>query len=180
MALKALSEEYCALEREWWDWRRKFLEGPLTRGFELWRSHPQWYMHPVLREDCAKRGGCCGRDCGCCVRRLVSVCRNLEAGHCSIECCRKFRGFDLSLQQKAKYKRQFAGRDGEGSRQNQYYYRIYLASIWGLWSSSNESPFTLVDKELRLLREQPGARGLDVISLEEGVDKGASESIPLM
>ncbi|KAJ5575620.1 hypothetical protein N7535_002546 [Penicillium sp. DV-2018c] len=37
--------------------RSTFPDGPLTRAFDFWRSHPTWYMHRVLREDCAARGG---------------------------------------------------------------------------------------------------------------------------
>lgn len=63
--LDALNKEYWHLERDWWGVRSGFCEGPLTRGLDLWRSHPRWYMHRVLVDDCAGRGGCCSRSCGC-------------------------------------------------------------------------------------------------------------------
>ncbi|KAJ5385595.1 hypothetical protein N7517_003506 [Penicillium concentricum] len=55
--------------RAWWYARGWIIgnSGPLQRAFELWRSNSSWYMHLVLVEDCKSRGGCCGRDCGCCL-----------------------------------------------------------------------------------------------------------------
>ncbi|KAJ5958130.1 uncharacterized protein N7479_005280 [Penicillium vulpinum] len=95
-------KEYILTEREWWIIRNSFSNGALERGFEYWRSHPRWYLHRVLREDCAGRGGCCGRDCGCCVDRKLGSHRKLAVGHCTIECgcCQKARGFELSEDEK--------------------------------------------------------------------------------
>ncbi|KAJ6157087.1 hypothetical protein N7497_005972 [Penicillium chrysogenum] len=38
--LQALDKRYWLLERQWWKVRNSFVEGPLIRGFDLWRSHP--------------------------------------------------------------------------------------------------------------------------------------------
>ncbi|CAG8014144.1 unnamed protein product [Penicillium salamii] len=124
-------------------------EGPLTRGLNLWRSHPRWFMHRVLADDCAGRGGCYGRDCGCCLGREVSPARKLGAGHCTIECgcCMKARGFTLTPEQKKGMTRVFRiSRD----YQDPYYHRIVMASIWGLWKGSQDSPFDLIDESGRV------------------------------
>lgn len=140
-------------------------------------------MHPVLREDCARRGGCCGRDCGCCLHRPISASRKLGVGHCSIECgcCRKVRGFDLSTEQRTKYRKQFEfpvpGLEGEGRDTDQYYYRMYLASIWGLSNSSNENPLCLIDQFLRCDQVETGDQ---VTPLMRPVDEEGSESIFLI
>ncbi|KAJ5146443.1 uncharacterized protein N7515_001007 [Penicillium bovifimosum] len=86
-----LQNRYRYLERQWGKYRSAFSNGPLSRAFDLWRSHPRWYMHPVLREDCAARGGCCSRECGCCLNRSLNLARTHAAGHCTAECgcCRK-------------------------------------------------------------------------------------------
>jgi hypothetical protein len=66
--MSRLHQENWLSTRYWWYTRGWIIgnSGPLKRAFELWRSYPQWYMHPILVEDCKSRGGCCGRDCGCC------------------------------------------------------------------------------------------------------------------
>ncbi|KAJ5374633.1 hypothetical protein N7517_006639 [Penicillium concentricum] len=46
--ISKLNENYCRLEQRWSSARASFPEGPLTRGIELWRSHPRWYMHREL------------------------------------------------------------------------------------------------------------------------------------
>lgn len=81
--LDSLTNEYWWLERQWWLYRSNFTTGPLTKAFELRRSDPRWYMHPFLREDCARRGGCCSRDCGCCSARVNDSTRPLSHGHCT-------------------------------------------------------------------------------------------------
>ncbi|KAJ5996610.1 hypothetical protein N7499_007071 [Penicillium canescens] len=67
------------LHRTYWESRRRrwALEDGIhsmsaARGFARQRKHPDWYLSEELREDCAGRGGCCGRSCGCCEKpRLV-------------------------------------------------------------------------------------------------------------
>ncbi|KAJ5699899.1 hypothetical protein N7536_002912 [Penicillium majusculum] len=65
--LDALNVKYWLLEQIWWHHRSCLEDGFQLRGFQLWRSHPKWYMHRVLVEDCAGRQGCCARECGCCL-----------------------------------------------------------------------------------------------------------------
>ncbi|CAG7975487.1 unnamed protein product [Penicillium nalgiovense] len=100
--LQAFDKRYWLLERQWWKVRNSFVEGPLIRAFDLWRSHPLWYMHRVLVEDCERRGGCCSRSCGCCVSRKISKTRQLGAGHCMVACgcCHRARGFELTRKEK--------------------------------------------------------------------------------
>lgn len=141
--LDTLSNEYWWLEREWWLYRSNFSKGPLTKGFELWRSNPRWYMHPVLREDCAGRGGCCSRGCGCCMARANDLARPLGHGHCTVECgcCRKARGFDFTTEQKKYIQGLF---DFHGGPVGKYYpierkayrYRLCRVSIWGTVSAN--------------------------------------------
>ncbi|KAJ5197522.1 hypothetical protein N7449_008001 [Penicillium cf. viridicatum] len=106
---KTTGKEYKRLEHEWWMIRDSF-DGPLGRAFQYWRSNPRWYMHRVLREDCARRGGCCGRDCGCCLNRKLDETRRRAAGHCTVECgcCEKVRGFDLSEDDKKYFSIRYA------------------------------------------------------------------------
>lgn len=137
--LDVLRYEYWWLEREWWFCRGNFPTGPLTKGFELWRSNPQWYMHRVLREDCAGRGGCCSRDCGCCVNRATDLARPLSHGHCTVECgcCQKARGFDFTEEEKKRLANMFdfSNLKKEGFypiERGTYLSRLYRASIWGV------------------------------------------------
>lgn len=68
--------------------------GPL---YETWRSNPKWYLYPHLVADCADKGGCCSRQCGCCQRCESGPGRRRGMGHCTIDCicCSEARGFDL-------------------------------------------------------------------------------------
>ncbi|OQE24826.1 hypothetical protein PENFLA_c009G00230 [Penicillium flavigenum] len=114
--IKITNREYKRLEHEWRMIRDSFSDGPLVRGFELWRGDPKWYMHRVLREDCAGRGGCCGRECGCCLNRNFFWGRERAAGHCTVECgcCQKARGFELSEDEKKKFAIRYAvSQDGK-------------------------------------------------------------------
>jgi hypothetical protein len=112
--LEIANREYKRLEHEWWMIRDSFSDGPLVRGFELWRGNPKWYMHRVLREDCAHRGGCCGRDCGCCLNRKLLWGREHAVGHCTVECgcCQKARGFELSEDEKKEFAIRYAVSQG--------------------------------------------------------------------
>ncbi|KAK4868696.1 hypothetical protein LT330_006898 [Penicillium expansum] len=117
--LKSTEKEYKRLEHEWWMIRDSFSDGPLGRAFKLWRGNSGWYMHRVLREDCAGRGGCCGRDCGCCLNRKINCTRERAAGHCTVECdcCQKARGFELSENEKKHFSIRYAvSQDGNKGR----------------------------------------------------------------
>lgn len=109
---KTTKKEYKRLEHEWWMIRDSF-DAPLERAFQYWRSNPIWYMHRVLREDCARRGGCCGRDCGCCLHRKLDETRTRAAGHFTVECgcCKKARGFELSEDDKKYFAIRYAVSD---------------------------------------------------------------------
>jgi hypothetical protein len=135
--LDALNKEYWLLERDWWAYRSGFIEGPLTRGLDLWRSNPRWYMHRVLVEDCAGRGGCCGQNCGCCPHREMSPARKLGVGHCTGECgcCIKTRGFVLNTKDKKTLSLRFGL---SVDHDDLYYHRIIRASIWGLPSPRSD------------------------------------------
>ncbi|CAI7650102.1 unnamed protein product [Penicillium glandicola] len=141
--LQVLNKRYWVLERQWWKVRNSFVEGPLIRAFDLWRSHPLWYMHRVLFEDCVRRGGCCSRRCGCCVDRNTDERRQLGAGHCTIECgcCHQARGFELTKREKKKFLSDFHIVNDGGSLYRQ---KINRVSIWGLSIDSHDSPFDLI------------------------------------
>jgi hypothetical protein len=127
--------------RYWWYTRGWIIgnSGPLQRAFELWRSNHLWYMHPILIEDCKSRGGCCGRDCGCCLdpQRTNSLAGALGAGHCTLKCgcCSKSRGFELNgknesfLVDRFSFDHQYDTMDHQN---DPYQRRICLVAIWGL------------------------------------------------
>lgn len=140
--MSRLRQDNWLKERGWW-WTRGWMmgnSGPLARGFQLWRSNNQyWYMHPILVEDCKVRGGCCGRDCGCCLgyQRANSSVGLLGAGHCTLQCgcCLESRGFEPNDAGKEYYESRFSY-DNESGLLNledtPYRRRICLAAIWGL------------------------------------------------
>ena len=93
---KALLQEYETqlehLNKFYWETIR-FLErkesdipaGILSKAFKSCRTDPDWYLCQWLREGCAKRGGCCGRDCGCCEKARTTE-RQWNRGHCTMLC----------------------------------------------------------------------------------------------
>ncbi|CAI7630628.1 unnamed protein product [Penicillium discolor] len=46
--LHALNVKYWLLMQTWVDHRSYLEDEYLQRAFELWRSHPKWYMHPPV------------------------------------------------------------------------------------------------------------------------------------
>lgn len=95
--LEAIPKEYWLLERQLYEQEALLPRGGFLRAYSSWRSNPKWYLHPVLVNDCAGKGGCCGRGCGCCEKRGQAMDRRRSAGHCAVECrcCAKSRGFDV-------------------------------------------------------------------------------------
>ena len=73
----------------------------VKQNYETIRKDPKWYMRKELVKDCADRGGCCGRDCGCCALRARHFYKK-GVGHCTVECgcCVGFRGFRPSPEEK--------------------------------------------------------------------------------
>ena len=93
--LRDLEVQYCQLKRKIWFLRCNLKDGPLRRAFLDTRKDPNWHFkNSWLRQDCAGRGGCCSRDCGCC-KRPRNTNRDLDRGHCTVNCgcCVRNRGF---------------------------------------------------------------------------------------
>lgn len=141
--LRSLNTDYHFLAEKWWYYRSGLEPCGQMRGFELWRSHPQWYMHSELVKDCAGRQGCCSRGCGCCLNRKIDASRALGRGHCTMECgcCAKARGFELSKSDKAASKKLFGLNTGHRHRA----LRIITVSIWGIFGGSLADPFDMIN-----------------------------------
>lgn len=97
--LEEIPKKYWILELDLYQQESGIPRGSLVRAYKLWRSYPKWYLHPDLVNDCAGKGGCCGRDCGCCERRGQTMPRDRRRslGHCTFNCgcCARNRGFDV-------------------------------------------------------------------------------------
>lgn len=52
---------------------------------------PGWYLKGHLTHHCARSGGCCGKGCDCCKKRLRNLPRAGLSGHCTWAClcCRE-------------------------------------------------------------------------------------------
>lgn len=141
--LRILNTKYWLQSQRWW-FCRSDLEDIQLRAFKLWRSHPQWYMHRALVEECAGRQGCCARGCGCCLNRKMLPSRSLGVGHCTLECacCRRARGFEVSPTDKKLLKEQFKNAVQERGYRITRYRQV---SIFGLVGDSREDPFDMID-----------------------------------
>jgi len=127
----------------------------MVRGFNVWRSHPKWYMHCSLRLDCKARGGCCGRDCGCCSDHIN---KPGSPGHCTVDCycCEQARGFYLDGPDRWELQTSFDFGSDDPNRSS-YVFRIAQVSFLGLLTGSDRDPFELIDEEFR--RSVPPQRG---------------------
>lgn len=84
--LIALDHEYVRLERIYDTLLAGCPVGPIKSGYEWIRKEPQWYLKSEwLRQDCARRGGCCGRQCKCCESPPDAM-RRKGWGHCTAQC----------------------------------------------------------------------------------------------
>lgn len=140
--LRSLNIDYHLVAQRWWLDQSNLESSGQKRGFELWRSHPQWYMHSELVKDCAGRLGCCSRGCGCCLNRKIDASRALGRGHCTLECgcCAKARGFQFSESQKTSLKNLFSLNSGH----HFHSIRIITVSIWGIFGGSLTNPFDMI------------------------------------
>ncbi|RHZ54837.1 uncharacterized protein CDV56_101464 [Aspergillus thermomutatus] len=116
------------LYRDLWQLQEHMPSGPLRRAFLAWRSTPDWYLCDWLRRECASRGGCCGRSCGCCEKPRDTE-RVLNRGHCTParSCCAQTHGetddaFEEKLDELETF---FVEKD------NMYARRLCRAYIWG-------------------------------------------------
>lgn len=98
--LNTLNQEYWSIERLIYIQDTRCPSRPLKRAYTSFRKKPQWYLFHWLCEDCASRGGCCGRACGCCIQSR-RVFRPNGHGHCTkfCDCCIRARGFELDEKQ---------------------------------------------------------------------------------
>ena len=140
--LGILNAKYWLLKQKWWHYYARLEDGYQRRAFDLWRSHPKWYMHRILVEDCASRQGCCARGCGCCIDRKIDPIRGLGVGHCTFKCgcCRRARGVDICDEETNVLKEQWREEINYLPR-----HRIMRVSIWRLVGDSYESPFDMID-----------------------------------
>lgn len=97
--IKSLSSRYWVAHRKQWIESDKLWSPSAKRALTRQRKHKDWYLSGVLREDCANRGGCCGRSCGCCERTRmtkVNTDRVHDRGHCTTacSCCLEAHGID--------------------------------------------------------------------------------------
>lgn len=109
--LADVEEELVQLQRKCWKQELKLYEReqmipewPLKQNYDLPRERRAWYMRKELVQDCADRGGCCSRSCGCCARRHLDSERKKGIGHCTLECgcCSTYRDVELSVVEKAE------------------------------------------------------------------------------
>lgn len=66
----------------------------LAKVYRSVRDDPGWYLGTYPVAECAAMGGCCARNCGCCVKRLHNLPRRGISGHCSLACacCERIKG----------------------------------------------------------------------------------------
>ncbi|KAJ5093076.1 hypothetical protein N7456_008937 [Penicillium angulare] len=128
------------LKRRLWALRSAAPDTIFTRGITLWRSNPKWFMHRALCEDCAGKGGCCGRGCGCCAKRLAN---GVPAGHCTLECpcCESARGFELDETEKLELFNMFSAASGDEKWRRDGRFRLIMIQLIGYDNYKKGNPF---------------------------------------
>lgn len=108
------------------------------------RKNPRWYLQKELVEDCAVRGGCCGRACGCCEERASPALQGRKGiGHCTVQCacCSDVHKLDIIAGKKQKIAQDLD--DAFKSRNPDYLLRITQA----YFSPRPEAPVKKEKKE---------------------------------
>lgn len=114
-----------------WKLEESLSTGVFTRAFKACRADPNWYLSAWLRRDCAGRGGCCGRECGCCEK--VGTHRGQQPrGHCTSACgcCIRTQGRLTSEYDRPSDMDDFPF--DIDAYKSPYSARIFRAYIWGL------------------------------------------------
>ncbi|CAG8928906.1 unnamed protein product [Penicillium salamii] len=93
-----LQRRYSEAEYKLYVAEGKLPAGTIRNSYDSLRQQPAWYLRQELVIDCARRGGCCSRNCGCCQTRHELAARSKGLGHCtpSCGCCTSERGFEYS------------------------------------------------------------------------------------
>lgn len=135
--LGAWEEELGDLSKEYWQQERQIYAvesrcpwGPFLRGFFSYRRQQMWFLTEWMAADCAGRGGCCGRGCGCC-KRPRSTTRARRFGHCTAMCgcCERQRGFLLTTQDRKLMQPPF---NLVGTGDDTYSRGLLKGYIWGV------------------------------------------------
>lgn len=102
--LEQLQRKCWKQELKLYDREQMVPEWPLKQNYDLLRESGTWYMRKELAKDCADRGGCCSRSCGCCGRCHLDSEWKRGIGHCTLECscCSTYRDAELSVVEKAE------------------------------------------------------------------------------
>ena len=105
------------------------------RAYETRRKHiPEWYLSEWLRRDCAGRGGCCGRECGCCEKARSNRDRKWNYGHCTgaCGCCMRTKGCRKVVTDPEDDMYEFPDDcDVSEDCRERYVTRLVVAYIWG-------------------------------------------------
>lgn len=103
--LQDLLRRYAEAEHKLYIAETRFPPGTLQKSYNALRQNPTWYLRQELVQDCARRGGCCSRSCGCCQKRHEIATRSKGLGHCtpSCGCCSSERGFEYSAEERRSF-----------------------------------------------------------------------------
>jgi hypothetical protein len=137
--IRALHDEAIKLKQQYWrlDKKAYILEeecpfASLMKGYKSLHSQYGWHLiSDWLRDDCDKRGECCGRSCKCCSEKPPAQDRLKGWGHCTIECgcCNRVRGFELGKKDEKLFQPDFNISKWET---RPYSSSIWRAYTWGL------------------------------------------------
>lgn len=133
--LQCLNDEYNTLYRQIWQLEGDIPYGVIKRAFRAYRKDHNWYLCEWLRQDCAGRGGCCGRGCGCCERSRTTSKKprhGWDHGHCTSACgcCIRTLGYPESDINKRRDIENFPF--DIPAYQTHYSRRIFRAYIFGV------------------------------------------------
>ncbi|RAK98863.1 uncharacterized protein BO80DRAFT_147620 [Aspergillus ibericus CBS 121593] len=94
--LKELEKYMKAVDKTYHSVLRTEGDKPFERAIKAHWKRKKWQLSKWLKDECAARGGCCARGCGCC-KKQRSQARPGFVGHCTFACacCEEARGYEV-------------------------------------------------------------------------------------
>lgn len=97
--LQRLNDDYWQHKQHLWRLEANTPLGAVGRAYEACRQKPNWYLSEWLCRDCAGRGRCYRRKCGCCEKARETE-REWNHGHCTSACRCCIQSKECSTQDK--------------------------------------------------------------------------------
>lgn len=118
---------------KWQETAEGLKDTAIYRGLSSSREAPHWWYTHCLRKQCAEAGGCCGRNCKCCLSSVPDRDFKTWGGHCTpaCPCCLKQMGVDKAMDRLGGGREpRFDSKEGRKDQVNRKMLRCYAWCWW--------------------------------------------------